>query len=129
MNMEVNAMFIVGVLTLLGYSVNDTIVVFDRIRENISRAIERPLGDTVNLSLWEAMGRSLNTSLTTMLVLLALLLFGGVTIRSFILVLVIGTVTGTYSSLFVASQVLVGWERGDFGKILRRLRLAPARSS
>ena len=83
----------------------------------------------MNISLWETMGRSMNTSMTTILVLLALFLFGGVTIRPFLLVLLIGTATGTYSSIFVASQLLVGWERGDFRRILRRLRLVPARSS
>jgi preprotein translocase subunit SecF len=129
MNMEVNSMFIVGVLTLLGYSVNDTIVVFDRIRENISRAIERPLREVVNESLWQTLGRSLNTSLTTLVVLVALYLLGGSTIRPLVLVFIIGIVTGTYSSIFVASQLLVSWEIGDFGRVLRFLHLAPARSS
>ena len=127
LNIEVNAMFIVGVLTLLGYSVNDTIVVFDRIRENIARNIERPLRQVVNESLWQTLGRSLNTSLTTLVVLLALLFLGGATIRPLVLVFVIGVITGTYSSVFVASQVLVSWESGDFRRVLRFLRLAPAR--
>jgi preprotein translocase subunit SecF len=128
LNMEVNAMFIVGVLTLLGYSVNDTIVVFDRVRENVSRNIERPLRQVVNESLWQTLGRSLNTSLTTLVVLLALLFLGGATIRPLVLVFIIGIITGTYSSIFIASQVLVSWELGDFRKVLRFLRLAPARS-
>ena len=129
MNMEVNSMFIVGVLTVLGYSVNDTIVVFDRIRENISQAIERPLREVVNESLWQTLGRSLNTSLTTLVVLVALYLLGGSTIRPLVLAFIIGIVTGTYSSIFVASQLLVSWEIGDFGRVLRFLHLAPARSS
>lgn len=127
LNMEVNAMFIVGVLTLLGYSVNDTIVVFDRIRENVARNIERPLRQVVNESLWQTLGRSLNTSLTTLVVLLALLFLGGATIRPLVLVFIIGIITGTYSSIFIASQMLVSWELGDFRKVLRFLRLAPAR--
>ena len=127
MNMEVNAMFIVGLLTVLGYSVNDTIVVFDRIRENVARNIDRPLIGTVNTSIMEVLGRSLNTSLTTLFVLLALLLFGGPTIRPFLLVLVIGVVVGTYSSICIASQFLVIWEQGEIRKALRFLRLVPSR--
>ena len=125
-NMEVNSMFIVGLLTVMGYSVNDTIVVFDRIRENVARNVDRPLPGVVNASIMESVGRSLNTSLTTLIVLLALLLFGGATIRGFLLVLSIGVVVGTYSSIFIASQFLVTWEQGEIRKFLRRLRLAPA---
>ena len=126
---EVNAMFIVGLLTVLGYSVNDTIVVFDRIRENVARNIDRPMIGTVNASIMEVLGRSLNTSLTTLFVLLALLLFGGPTIRPFVLVLAIGVVVGTYSSICIASQFLIVWEQGEIRKALRFLRLVPARSS
>lgn len=112
-NTEVNAIFIVGVLTIIGYSVNDTIVVFDRIRENTLRAPDRPLRATVNLSVTETIGRSVNTGLTTVCVILAMLLFGGPTLRDFLLVLLTGVVVGTYSSIFVAAQVLVAWEEGD----------------
>ena len=117
-NVEVNSMFIVGLLTVLGYSVNDTIVVFDRIRENVARNPDRPLPGLVNLSIMETIGRSLNTSLTTLFVLLALLLFGGSTIRPFLLVLTIGVVVGTYSSVAIASQFLVMWERGELRRVL-----------
>ena len=123
MNMEVNSMFIVGVLTVMGYSVHDTIVVFDRIRENILRNPDRALETTVNLSLFETMGRSLNTTLTTLITLGALLLIGGPTIRPFLLVMFIGFVTGAYSSIFTAAQVLVAWEKGEFRRALRVLRL------
>ena len=121
---EVNAMFIVGLLTVAGYSVNDTIVVFDRIRENVVRSInvDRPLETIVNTSLLESLARSLNTSLTTLLVVLALLLIGGPTIRPFLLVLAIGVVVGTYSSIFIASPFLVMWERGEVGRLFRRRR-------
>ena len=127
-NMEVNSMFIVGTLTVLGYSVNDTIVVFDRIRENVARNVDRPLPGIVNTSIMESIGRSLNTSLTTLLVLLALLLIGGPTIRDFLLVLAVGVVIGTYSSVCIASQFLVIWDQGEIRKALRFLRLVPARS-
>ena len=126
MNMEVNSMFIVGLLTVLGYSVNDTIVVFDRIRENVARNVDRPLPGLVNASIMESVGRSLNTSLTTLFVLIALLLFGGETIRGFLLVLAIGVVVGTYSSIFIASQFLVLWEQGQLRNAIRRvLRRSP----
>ncbi len=108
--LEISSMFLVGVLTLLGYSINDTIVVFDRIRENLLRETHRTLSDTVNFSILESMGRSINTSFTTLLVLLALLLVGPVSIFDFIFVMIVGVVSGTYSSIFVASQVLVYWD-------------------
>lgn len=120
-NIEVDAMFIVGVLTVMGYSVHDTIVVFDRIRENLRRGSGYDLDTTVNNSIMETMGRSLNTSLTTLFVLLALFLFGGVTIRNFVLVLIIGITTGTYSSIFLAAQCLVVWEKGEVGRFFNRL--------
>jgi preprotein translocase subunit SecF len=128
MNMEVNAMFITGVLTVVGFSVHDTIVVFDRIRENLGRADAPPFEVAVNNSLIETMGRSLNTSTTLLLTLLALLLFGGASLRDFVLVIFIGVVTGTYSSIAIASQFVVSWEHGDFarlGRFLRRLPLVP----
>ena len=115
--MEVNSMFIVGILTVAGYSVNDTIVVFDRIRENAIRVPDRALDDTVNLSIIESVGRSVNTSFTTLLVLLAMLLIGGAAIRELLLVVAIGVVVGTYSSIFIAAQFLVIWERKEFGRI------------
>lgn len=127
--LEVNAMFIVGLLTVLGYSVNDTIVVFDRIRENVARSIDRPIEEVVNESVLQSLGRSLNTSLTTLVVLIALLLLGGPTIKELLLALAIGVVSGTYSSIAVASQLLVIWERGEFRKALRFLRLVPTRSN
>ena len=127
LDIEVNAMFVVGLLAVAGYSVNDTIVVFDRIRENVARNIDRPLAESVNISVMETMGRSLGTSLTTFFALLALNLLGGSTLRDFLLVLLIGLIVGTYSSIFIASQFLVMWEQGEIGKALRFLRLRPAR--
>ena len=115
---EVNAIFIVGILTVIGYSVNDTIVIFDRLRENTLIAPNRPLKTTVNVSLNETMARSLGTALTTCTVILAMLLFGGPTLRDFLIVLLTGVIIGTYSSIFVASNMLVAWESGSLGRIL-----------
>lgn len=118
---EFDSSVIIGILTIIGYSVNDTIVVFDRVRENINKGISRDFETTVNVSLTEVLGRSLNTSLTTFIVLLALALLGGVTIRSLVIVLIIGIISGTYSSIFIASQVLVVWEEGGFKKFFSRI--------
>ncbi|MBT3943590.1 MAG: protein translocase subunit SecF [Chloroflexi bacterium] len=116
-NAEVNASFIVGTLTVIGYSVNDTIVVFDRIRENVRLGTGRSFRAVVNQSLNESIMRSLSTSFTTALVIVAMLLFGGETLRDFLLVLLAGVVVGTYSSIFIAAQALVFWEeRGLFGR-------------
>ena len=125
-NLEVNAMFIVGLLTVIGYSVNDTIVVFDRIRENITRLPAERLEDSINTSLLETMGRSINTSITLVFTVLALMLLGGESIRNFLLVLLLGVISGTYSSICVASQILVIWETGEARRLLRRL--FPSRS-
>ena len=125
-DVEVDVIFMVGLLTIAGYSVNDTIVVFDRIRENVARSVnqDRSLSTIVNTSLLESMARSLNTSLTTMLVIVALLLIGGSTIRPFLLVLACGVVIGTYSSMFVASQFLVMWDRGELRRLIPGRRQA-----
>ena len=123
---EVNSMFIVGILIVAGYSVNDTIVVFDRIRENVARSPDRDLGALVNLSIMDTIGRSLNTSFTTLFVLVAMLLIGGPSIRGLLLVVAIGAIVGTYSSIFIASQFLVMWDRGEIGRFFRRGRRAPA---
>ncbi len=120
-DLEVNTMFLIALLTVIGYSVNDTIVVFDRLRENVAVYPNRGLPDVVNLSISESLGRSVNTSLTLLFTLLAMMLFGGPTIRSFLLVLLIGVVVGTYSSIGIASQLVVAWEAGDFGRIFRRV--------
>lgn len=117
LDVQVNAIFIVGILTLIGYSVNDTIVVFDRIRENVLLAPSRPFATTVNVSIRESLMRSLGTSITTSVVVLAMLLFGGEALRDFMIVLLAGVIVGTYSSIFIAAQVLVGWHQGDLGRI------------
>jgi preprotein translocase subunit SecF len=117
---QVDATFIAAILAVVGYSVNNTVVVYDRIRENTVRGISRDYVQVVNQSLVESLVRSLNTSLTTLFVVLALFLFGGETIRYFTLVFIIGITAGTYSSLFVSSQILVVWESRRWGRIWTR---------
>jgi len=107
MGIEVNAAFIAAILTILGYSVNDTVVVFDRIRENIRRSAEKDFGKVVGQSLRQTFARSLNTSLTVFFVLLAIFLFGGASLQAFIGALLIGVAVGSYSTLFIASPILV----------------------
>lgn len=107
---EVDLLFVTALLTVLGFSVHDTIVVFDRIRENLKK-LDLPFPETVNYSLVQTMGRSLNTSLTVVFMLLALLLFGGASIKTFVIALLVGVVSGTYSSLFNAAPLLVVWEK------------------
>jgi preprotein translocase subunit SecF len=120
-DIEVDTFFVTGMLTVAGFSVHDSIVVFDRIRENVARGVIRSFPDAVNHSLLQTMGRSFNTSLTLVFSILALLLLGGDSIRDFLLVLLIGTVTGAYSSIFVASMLLVTWQQGDVPRIWRRI--------
>ena len=121
-DLEVNAMFITALLAIIGYSVNDTIVVFDRIRENLLLDPREDFRRVVNAAITQSMGRSLNTSITVGLALLALLLIGGVTIRPFVIVLFIGTVAGTYSSIAVASQIVYLWQDGTLPRLLRMRR-------
>src|ERR1700716_1675309 len=126
---ELESTFIVAVLTVIGFSVHDTIVVFDRIRENFIRRSGDAFEDVVNHSLAQTLTRSLNTSLTVILTLVVLLLFGGVTIRTFVLALLIGITTGTYSSIFVASMLLVSWHIGELKWLWPFRRLGPARAT
>ncbi|MBI2759937.1 MAG: protein translocase subunit SecD [Chloroflexi bacterium] len=119
LDFEINTMFITGLLTVIGFSVHDTIVVFDRIRENLRRGISPRFDVTVNESLLQTLGRSLTTSLTVVFTLVALALLGGSTIRPFVMVLLVGIISGTYSSIAIASQMLVVWENGTLGRPFR----------
>lgn len=110
---EVDSLFVTAVLTVIGFSVHDTIVVFDRIRENLRRMTGSAFGQIVNDSILQTLGRSLNTSLTVLLVLFTLLLFGGETIRWFIVALLVGITSGTYSSIFNAAPLLVLWQEWE----------------
>jgi preprotein translocase subunit SecF len=115
---EIDALFITGLLTVVGYSVNNIVVIFDRIRENKARGISSDFALTVNSSIVETLGRCLNTSLTTLFVILALFLFGGATIHYFVLVLLLGVVIGTYDSICVAGPFLVVWEKAEWSALL-----------
>ena len=114
--LEFDALFVTALLTIIGFSVHDTIVVFDRIRENRIRHAGEPFGAIVNHSILQTLGRSISTSLTVVVTLTALLLLGPVSIRTFTLALLIGVISGTYSSIFNASQILVAWYEWDAGR-------------
>ena len=126
-DVQVDALFVTAVLTVIGFSVNDTIVVFDRIRENRQRHLampesERPsFEETVNLSVNQSLTRSLNTSLTALIVLFALIMLGGPTIRLFVTALAAGFLVGTYSSLFNAACVVVSWDQSDGPRLWKSL--------
>ncbi len=117
-DVEVDALFITALLTVIGFSVHDTIVVFDRIRENLRLHPDDTFIEVVNYSIAQTIVRSLNTSLTVVLTLLALYIFGGSTTHEFVLALLIGIVAGTYSSIFNASQLLVAWELGEIQRLV-----------
>jgi len=118
LNWEINLMFITGILAVIGYSVNNTVVIFDRIRENLTRGISADFETAVNSSLVETLSRSLNTSLTTLIVVLALFLFVGASIQNFVIVLIIGIIAGTFSSVCIAPSLLVVWDKGEWGRFI-----------
>ncbi len=122
--LEFDALFVTALLTIIGFSVHDTIVVFDRIRENRVRHAGEPFGAIVNHSILQTLGRSINTSLTVVVTLTALLLLGPATIRTFTLALLIGVISGTYSSIFNASQLLAAWYQWDAERKARALAAA-----
>lgn len=123
---EIDALFVTALLTMIGFSVHDTIVVFDRIRENQLHRQGQRFEDVVNYSLIQTLVRSVNTSLTVLVTLAALYFFGGATIRDFVLALLIGIFSGTYSSIFNASLMLVVWENGEYLRWFGRGRAAEA---
>jgi preprotein translocase SecF subunit len=124
--LQIDALFVTAMLTVIGFSVHDTIVVFDRIRENRVRHAGEPFAAIVNHSLLQTLGRSLNTSITTILVLLGLLLLGSAATQAFIFAMVIGIAAGAYSSIFNAAALLVDWNA--WGERRRERQFAPARS-
>lgn len=115
---QVDALFLTAVLTVIGFSVHDTIVVFDRIRENMQVYKGLPFEEVVNRSIVQTLDRSINTQLTALFTLTALYWFGGVTIKQFIFWLIIGMISGTYSSIFNAAPLLVAWENGELTRWL-----------
>lgn len=110
LGVEIDTLFVTALLTVIGFSVHDTIVVFDRIRENLPKHLSEKFLSVADISITQTLGRSLNTSLTVVFVLLALLLFGGDSIKWFVIALLIGIISGTYSSIFNATALLVWWE-------------------
>jgi preprotein translocase subunit SecF len=120
MVLEINLMFITGVLAVIGYSINNTVVVFDRVRENITRGVHADFSDIVNTSIVQTLSRSVNTSLTTLITLLALILFVGASIQNFVIVLIIGVVSGLFSSTCIAPTLLVEWHKRSGRKSVGR---------
>jgi SecD/SecF fusion protein len=104
--MEIDQSFIAAILTVIGYSVNDTVVVFDRLREFLPLHRKRPVKEVLNMALNDTLSRTLNTGMTTILVLIAMFFFGGATIRGFLFAMLIGVIVGTYSSIFVATAIV-----------------------
>ncbi len=119
-DVEIDALFITAMLTIIGFSVHDTIVVFDRVRENLGKRRFERFDEVVNYSLVQTLARSINTSITVVLTLFALYLFGGASIHNFVLALLIGIISGTYSSIFNASMLLVIWENREWGRLFGR---------
>ena len=124
LNVEVDSLFVTAVLTIIGFSVHDTIVVFDRIRENLRLNPGEALNPVINFSIMQTLARSVITSLTVVLTLLALFLFGGFSVRNFALALLIGIISGTYSSIFNASQIVSLWQEAE--DRIRHRALSPA---
>jgi preprotein translocase SecF subunit len=122
LNWEADALFLTAILTVIGFSVQDTIVVFDRIRENIPKRKGEPFETVVNRSLLETIHRSLATQLNAIFVLVAILFFGGATMKQFVAVLLVGLLSGTYSSIFNAVPLLVVWETGKWVGRPRQVR-------
>jgi len=112
-HIEVDSLFVTALLTVISFSVHDTIVIFDRIRENLKRSAKENFEEIVNDSVVEMIGRDINTTLVIIFVILALILMGGATIRTFVLAMLLGMITGTYSSIFIASPLLVVWKNWD----------------
>jgi preprotein translocase subunit SecF len=121
---QIDSLFVTAMLTVIGFSVHDTIVVYDRIRENRARHAGEPFDRIVNHSILQTFGRSINTSFTVVLTLTALLFFAGSSIHYFVLALLIGIISGTYSSIFNASPLLVVWQLWDDRRQAERLALA-----
>lgn len=128
LNWQVNMMFITGILAVIGYSVNNTVVIFDRIRENLRLDISVNFETVVNNSLVETLGRSVNTSLTTLVVVLALLFFVGATIQNLVAVLIIGIIAGTFSSVCIAPAILVVWDKREWRRFISWLPFAWAKA-
>lgn len=115
-SLEVDTMFVTAILTVLGFSVHDTIVVFDRIRENLQGKKSSLLGEIAEASLWQTMGRSVHTSVSTLFVLVSMLIWGAPSIFAFVFAIACGIVIGTYSSIFIATPILVDWAKSSIAE-------------
>jgi preprotein translocase subunit SecF len=120
LNVEIDSLFVTALLTIMGWSVNDTIVVFDRLRENIIKDRRRPFAESAEISIDETVSRSINTSMTTLLTLAALFFLAGTSIKFFVLALIVGIIIGTYSSIFLATPLLVVWNSSNSYLIHRK---------
>ncbi len=127
-NWQIDMAFIIGILSVIGYSVNNTVVIFDRIRENLTRGVGASFEQMVNNSLVETLSRSMNTSLTTLIVVLALFLFIGGEIQNFAVVLIIGIIAGTFSSVCIAPSLLVVWDKKEWGRFIPWHKAARAKA-
>ena len=125
---EFTLTIVAALLTIIGYSINDTVVVFDRIRENMRKSPNQELGEVINASINQTLSRTILTSLTVFLVLLALYFFGGVVIHDFAFALLVGVVVGTYSSVFIASPMVLVWESSFHQRERGKNSLTPWRS-
>lgn len=114
---EVDSLFLVSLLTIIGFSVNDTVVIYDRVRENLEKNPNLPIAEIVDDSVTQTLGRSINTTLTTLLPLVAIFLFGGETLKYFAFALIVGFIAGAYSSIFIASSLLAWWRDRDPKKV------------
>jgi preprotein translocase SecF subunit len=121
----VDALFLTAVLMVVGFSMQDTIVMFDRIRENIPKFLGEPYETIVNRSVLETIHRSLTTQINVFFIMIAIILFGGESIKQFVFILFIGMLTGSYSSIFVAVPLLVSWEKGELPLVNRQRKLQP----
>ncbi|KKP43480.1 MAG: Protein translocase subunit SecF [Parcubacteria group bacterium GW2011_GWA1_33_6] len=119
-HIEITVPIIAALLTIIGFSVHDTIVIFDRIRENILRKGNNEFRQTIDLSLNQTVGRSISTVFTVLIVMFALFFFGGITLKYFSLALIIGIAAGTYSSIFIASSLLITWKEWDDRRLLKK---------
>jgi preprotein translocase subunit SecF len=113
---QIDLMFIAGILAILGYSINNTVIVFDRMRENTARGISPDIEVVANASIVQTLGRSFNSSITTLITLFVLALFVGASIQNFVIVLIIGVVSGVFTSTFISPELLVSWQKKNWGR-------------
>jgi preprotein translocase subunit SecF len=114
---QIDLMFIAGILAILGYSINNTVIIFDRMRENTARGISPDIEVVANASIVQTLGRSFNSSITSLITLLVLALFVGASIQNFVIVLIIGVISGTLTSTFISPELVVSWQKKSWGSL------------